>query len=338
MPKAIFSFLFFLFFTLSLEYEEPILHAESQTIKVSDRILSYTLKFNIEIYNNEILLLITNGNEIVLNNCKEDNNELICTLEKNVLLSIMETNYLSFQLGYISNETHEKKLFNIDTIYAKYSQKKDIRINIMKLLINCTEAYRAIAYETDVYETPIISTSHINKFNLEFEDTNKETAIGQCRLGKYEIGLLFVLCELKNVEGEYHLKEIESEIILDEININYNFIIQPVNNKENFVISNSVKSWGYKVYNRELDFRKKDSFEILYYFENPKEIKNIKLNQTAISDLECRDTGLNKMKSCIVKRNHFNGKKNGYYYTSYKNHCGYRAFLYEFEPAIVIFY
>ena len=340
MKISVFSFLIFLsiiYFSQSLDYEEPILHAEIQTIKMNDRILSYTLKFKIEVYNNEILLLITDGNEIVLDNCKEDNKELICSLEKNILLSIMETNSISFQLGYISNETYEKKLFDADTIYVKYSQKKDIRINIMKLLVNCTETYRSIAYETDVYETPIISTSFTNKFNLEFENTNKETAIAQCRLAKYEIGLLFVLCELKNAEGEYHLKVIENEIILDEINVNYNFIIQPVKNKETFVISNGVKSTGYKVYNRDLDFSKQDSFEILYYFQNSKEIKNIKLNDTAITELDCKDTGGNKIKNCIVKRNHFSGKKNGFYYASYENHCGKRAVLYEFEPAKVVF-
>ena len=340
MQKSGFSFLLFLsiiYFSQSLKYEDPILHAESQTIKMNDRILSYNLKFKIEVYNNEILLLIADGNEIVLYNCKEDNKELICSLEKNILLSIMETNFISFQLGYISSETQEKHLFDGIIIYAKYSQKKDIRINIIKLLVNCTETYRAIAYETDVYETPIISTSFTNKFNLEFENTNNEIVIGQCRLAKYEIGLLLVLCELKNAEGEYQLKEIENEIILDEINANYNFIIQPVKNKESFVISNGVKSIGYKVYNRELDFRKKDSFEILYYFQNSKGVKNIKLNNTAITELDCRDTGGNKIKNCIVKRNHFNGQKNGFYYASYENHCGKAAFLYEFEPAKVIF-
>ena len=58
--------------------------------------------------------------------------------------------------------------------------------------------------------------------------------------------------------GEYRLKEIEKEIDTEFLNVNYNFIIQPVNNTEIFILSDiKDESYGIINYNKILDFRKK---------------------------------------------------------------------------------
>ena len=68
--------------------------------------------------------------------------------------------------------------------------------------------------------------------------------------------------------------------------------------------------------------------------KNPIETKNIRLNNDSNTDLNCEDN--NKIKICKIHKNDLSLKENGYYYTSYKNHCGKRTILYEFSPVKII--
>ena len=251
----------------------------------------------------------------------------------------MDNTNVFLKLEYIANKEYQTEFQFVDYIIFKYipnKKKENIKVNIKKLITNCTENYRFIAYETDIINLPIISTDIYSGFYLDFENSSGcEYFKSKCRFVKYNIGPLLILCKIEAGKGEYRLKMIEKEIEVEFLNINYNFIIQPVNNIEIFYLSDAkFESFGIINYHKILNFKKKESYEILYYMKNPNEIKNIRLNDDSNVDLYC--TNNNKIKTCIINKNHFNGKKNGFYYTSYKNQCGNRNILYEFSPIKII--
>ena len=321
------------------DYNIPFLYSGKQLIEVKDDINLYKLKFKIYSYNNQPLILTTTGNYLTLENCEINNDELICYLEKDAILSIMDNTQVWLKLEYIANKVYQTEFQFVDYIIIKYNsnkKKENVKVNIKKLLTNCTENYRFIAYETDITNLPIISTDFYSGFYLEFENSSGcEYFKSRCRFVKYNIGPLLILCKIEGGKGEYRLKMIENEIDVEFLNINYNFVIQPVNNTETFYLSDvKFESFGIMNYYKILDFRKNDSYEIIYYMKNPNGIKNIRLNDDSNDDLLCKDN--NKIKTCIISKNHFQGKENGFYYTSYKNQCGYRSILYEFAPVKII--
>ena len=321
------------------DYNIPFLYSGKQLIEIKNDINSYKLKFKIYSYDNQPLILSTTGNYLPLENCETNNDELICYLEKDSILSIMDNTQVWVKLEYIANNEYQTEFQFVDYVVFKYissKKKENIKVNIKKLLTNYTENYRYIAYETDIINIPIISTDIYSGFYLDFENSSGcEYFKSKCRFVKYNIGPLLILCKIENGKGEYRLKMIEKEIDVEYLNINYNFIIQPVDNAEIFHLSDvKIESFGIINYNKILDFREKESYEILYYMKNPNEIKNIRLNDNSNDDLYCTDN--NKIKTCIISRNHFQGKENGFYYTSYKNQCGYRSILYEFSPVKII--
>ena len=318
---------------IKYNYNIPFLYSRKQFIEVKDDINIYELKFKIYSYKNEPLILSTIGNFLPLDNCEEKNEELKCYLGKNEILSIMENSVIWFKLEYIANKEYKTEFQFVDYICIKKSsnsKKKNIKINIRKLLSNCTEKYKYIAYEINIINIPILSTDIFSGFYLDFEN-GCDYFRSKCRFVKYVDSPLLILCKMEGGDGEYKLKNIKEEIDIDYLNINYNFIIQPVNNTEIFYLSKvKNESFGIMNYQKILDFRKKDSFEIVYYMKNANEITNIRLNDDSNDDLFCTDN--KNIKTCIISKNHFKGKENGYYYTSYKNNCRNRAILYEFSP------
>ena len=322
------------------DYIIPFLYSKKQFIEIKENINTYELTFSIYSYDSQPLMLSSTGNYITLDNCHKKSEELLCHIEKDKILSIMDDTSIWLKLEYFANEEYKTAFKFVDYINIKYipnNQKINIKVNIKKLLINCTENDRVIAYETDVTNIPIISTD-IYGFYLDFENSSGcEYFKSKCRLKKYVIGPMLILCRVDVKEGEFRLKLIEKEFEIEYLNINYNFIIQPTNNKEIFYISNNKKeSFGFMNYFNILDFRVNESLKIIYYMKNSGEVQNIKLNDNSEEDIYCEDK--KDIKTCIVNRYHFNKKENGYYYTSYKNHCGNRAILYEFSPVKVILY
>ena len=321
------------------DYNIPFLYSGKQLIEIKDDINLYKLKFKIFSYNNQALILSTTGHYLTLENCEINNDELICNLEKDIILSIMDNTQIWFKLEYIANKEYQTEFQFVDYIIFKYisnKRKENIKVKIKKLLTNCTENYKYIAYETDIINLPIISTDIYSGFYLDFENSSGcEYFKSKCRFVKYNIGPLLILCKIEGNKGEYRLKIIEKEIDVEFLNINYNFVIQPINNTEIFYLSDTkIEYFGFINYYKLLDFREKEVYEIFYYMKNPNEIKNIRLNDDLNDDLYCTDN--NKVKTCIINKNHFQGKGNGFYYTSYKNKCGYRNILYEFSPIKII--
>ena len=246
---------------IKYDYNIPFLYSSRQIIEVNDEINLYTLTFNIFSYNNEPLALSTAGNILPLENCEVKNKKLICYLEKNEILSILDDKETWFKLEYIGNKQYQTEFNFVDYINIKYisnTKKENIKVNIKKLLVNCTENHRYIAYETDITNIPIISTD-IYGFYLDFENSSGcEYFRRKCHFVKYIIGTLLILCKMDGGNVEYRLKEIEKEIDTEFLNVNYNFIIQPVNNTEIFILSDiKDESYGIINYNKILDFREK---------------------------------------------------------------------------------
>ena len=118
--------------------------------------------------------------------------------------------------------------------------------------------------------------------------------------------------------------EIKTEINLSEINIKYNFKIQPNNNKdiiEFYEYDKDIDIIYY--YSQVLDFTSQDEFIITYigYFDNSDsvpEIPNIRLNIDS-EDLNCQLLSEeNILLKCVVPKSHFEGKKSGNYYKIHK--------------------
>ena len=132
-----------------------------------------------------------------------------------------------------------------------------------------------------------------------------------------------------------HLDKIVEEIVLNEINIKYNFRIQPVNNNE-MINSDKTSSDSFIeiVYPQVLDFTSQDSLTIEYNLENAKSLKGMTFNENA-PDLECENINKN-WKSCTVPKSHFEGLENGYYFTKHQNHLNGKSISYEAPPVKVI--
>ena len=169
-------------------------------------------------------------------------------------------------------------------------------------------------------------------FSLKFENRDGEKDI-DCSFRKYENTALFLVCWGK--DGVFWLKEIKEEIILNDINIKYNFRIQPVNNNKKIITDRREEgSFIFYLYPEILDFTKKDILTVDYHIENPDSLKGITLNEDA-EDLVCETLG-REIKRCKVPKSHFNGKGSGYYFTKHTNHLDGKSFSYEAPPIKII--
>ena len=124
-----------------------------------------------------------------------------------------------------------------------------------------------MAYETNV--TNILSISSI--FNLDFIRKKREESLS-CYLQKGENGPLLILCmPFINEDDILSLKEIKENIILNNINAKYNFIILPVDIKETITfISNPTFSYPIiqGIYPNILDFTSIIYIKLIYYYQH----------------------------------------------------------------------
>ena len=291
-------------------------------------------------YNNERLFL---KSDIYLPlNCLQKNDELKCLISKTEIEAIMYNDENSYRIGYFNGTDliDIYKLFILKIIY-NLEEKTDIYVGITKLLVNSADTDTYIAYETNVTDIPIIY-SDIDlfvPFNLS------EDEYQYCGFRKYDGYPLYLICETPEFEEDlnYTLAEIttETEIYnVDEINVKYNFIIQPVNNKE-IIYSKFTYEIGSKIrfiYPDELNFNLNDSYDIIIGTHNAEELKGISFNEKA-NDLECEiinernEIGFLK---CKINKSHFIGKQSGYYFIQQSNHLNTKSINYEVPPIKVI--
>ena len=73
----------------------------------------------------------------ILDNCKEENNELTCIIQKDILLEIMPNDTGIFYLIYLDNNNYDSNYYRmVDYIRINYYgvEKEDIFIGINKLV------------------------------------------------------------------------------------------------------------------------------------------------------------------------------------------------------------
>jgi hypothetical protein len=308
------------------------LYSSKQTIILKDDKEIYDLKFKIVSYNNEMLLI---NYQSALENCEQVSNELICHIAKGKLEEILTPvmNGNKIYLGYLDQNSAKRGKFSlIPPIEVKsFITKKDIYVGITKLVENIAEHDTLIAYKTNVTDISNVRTD-LESFSLKFENRDGEKE-SSCSFRKYENNPLLLVCFVK--DGVFWLKEIEEEIILDDINIKYNFRIQPVNNNKKIISDRGEKgSFIFFLFPEILDFTKEDILTVDYFIENPDSLTGITFNEDA-EDLICETLG-RRIKRCEVPKSHFNGKESGYYFTKHTNLLDGKSFSYEAPPIKII--
>ena len=309
------------------------LYADKQIINLEEGKDSYDLKFKIISYNQEKIFINYNT---VIDNCKKEKEELICPISKSKLIEIMSPGVYGtkIQITYLNTKSDLKRFVLIPYIEVQYNfQKKDIFVGIKKLIENVAEHDTLIAYETNITDIDNIRLD-LEAFDLKFVSGEGEGKDRSCAFRKYDETPLLIVCWA--MDGTFWLKKIEKELQFEEeLNMKYNFRIQPVDNKEKIYSDREFTgSFIFWVYPETLDFTKEDSLTIDYFLENPDAVNGMTFNENA-KDLECEEVG-RRIKRCKVPKSHFKGKKTGYYFIKHTNHLNKKSVFYEAPPIKII--
>ena len=309
----------------------PFLYSSKQVLNIKGNSQPYYLKFKIGEYNKESLMMRGEGigAYIFLDKCSVKGKELSCEIDRQVIEEYTSYNGQNYSIFY--NFPHSEKailemdkyIYSIYGIYINYQLSKiDINVNIDKLLVTNIDQGNFIAYETNVKD---INNVHTATFKLALSN-GKDT---DCFIKKAKgISLAKMICMIDN-EGEFSLGKTKNQIKLNNINIKYNFIIQPINNNEKFTVSGK---GGYMMYAlpKDLDFTSKATITIDFAMNHPENIRGIRFNNET-NDLECTNINSN-YKRCKIHKSHFRNKPNGYYYTRHANHNNNSIKFYESSP------
>ena len=156
------------------DFNFPFLYSGKQTINNNNEQDSFELKFNIESYHNENLFLFPGGNweeAFYLEKCEIKDKQLICQITKNKIIQFIYEEEVSAYLASMFKDYNTFFSFsgvNQITIKNSIAAKKDIDVQITKLLKKNTEKGAFIAYETNVTDILEIIT---NKFQLRVVQT-----------------------------------------------------------------------------------------------------------------------------------------------------------------------
>ena len=307
------------------------LYSDKQTIEINDNETDYELIFKKEVYNKESLLLykkINHDKKIFINlDCTDEEKEVKCTIKKEKLLETLFKKEESYYLSQLTESEGELPVDNVLEIKVKYDiqQKKDISVNIIKLLTTKLEKNNFIVYETNI-------TKNIGSLTTDYFDiAPNKNGNTWCLFKKYsDKDTLLLLCEA-GTSGESQLGKI-TDLEIKEANALYNFIIPETTNNDKYTVSNVEGPRILSVNPLSLNFSLSDSFIIKYQVENSDKFKGIKLNTEAKSELDCKDE--KGIVSCNVTKAHL-GKK-GEYHTYYNDSFGGKSIAYEI-PTIDVY-
>ena len=304
----------------------PFLYSDIQQINANKYQDSYELTFKIESYNNELLDLYRGFTELILDNCKISNSEIKCKITLEMIEEILAHNEDTFYLGALSDYYGFIRLDQILSININYTNitKEDIYVGVTGLNKNYGDKNNIIAYNTNISSIQnVITTNFILPFNM----TNI-----YCLFKKAKGSNLLLLCQFYE-EGNYSLNEITEERIEDDINIKYNFRIQPVLINETIIINEKEGNFIFINHPLTLDFTDKSSIIIRYSMYMLTGEFNIRLNPYS-EDINCEV--LFDLAKCIIPLNHFNNATDGYYNTYYRNDLGQLSIYYDASPFYVI--
>ena len=310
----------------------PFIYSDKNIINIEEDKQFYDLKFKIEEYNNEILFLQRKKlggeylTELNLDDCNKKGKDLTCKIEKEKIIENLYYNGEIFQLDYYCSYTMLYKLSGVLDIIINYNitKKEDVFVGVTKLLQNNFDYQNFIPYETN-----ITSISNVNSdFFYYITDIDEY----YCKMKKSSINSLLFLCLKTIPKDKSSLGKNDTEVILDNIHIKYNFRIQPVNNIEEFTTKNEGSRISIR-YPTKLDFIKSDSIQIYFYMYKPKNTQGIRLNPDS-EELDCEYQD-DYIKKCLVPKSHFEGKQNGYFYTYYLNEENKLNIFYDISPILV---
>ena len=310
------------------------LYGGTKAILIEDTTEPCELQFNIVSYDQQPLFLHYN---MPVENCTAKDNILRCTMPKTDLLAYLSPKDTYTNVYFLKNNNvpFQFPLVHSIKIYIREFPKKDIFVGIKKLLTNINEERVPIAYETNVTDISKVNNDERSHFQLTFKIKNKDQENEKeekksCELVKYDNNPLLILCWI-GTEGISSLKEITQEIILNDINFQYNFRIQPAkNNETSMYIGKGVGlAWNYP---RVLDFKKNNGPLYINYQlgENPDSFKGLTFNVEK-DDLKCQ-TILESTMRCEVPKSHFQGKTDGYYFHQLSNNLDKKSIRYELSP------
>ena len=313
----------------------PFLYSGKQIVDLGDGKNIYEIKFKIADYYNEILILTSEEHEfnnIVLDKCFIEGNNLICKITKEKIMEILINSGQIFKCKFLDESYGRLSEFsNIFDIVINYNniRKENVYIGITKLLTNDSSIYQYFTYETNVTSISNIIT---NKFTYQYNTLTQAT----CFMKKAFEKPLLLLCQIW-YEGTHSLGEIKQEIRLENIHIKYNLLIQPVVNKEEFYLSSEIIiDIMLFAYPTVLDYYLNDKIKIIFYIKenNNNYIKNIKLNPDSETAIEFNVN--NHIKTCPIPKSH-SKNQNGYYYAYFESSFLHLYFyFYELSPIQVI--
>ena len=313
----------------------PFLYSSKQVLNINENTNIYYLTFKIGDYHNEPLMIPVDKffSIILLDECSVEGKKLKCKIEKDTIEEYISYNGQKLSVYHTFPHCKEKVdmddfyIYSIYEIYINYPLiKKEISVEIVQLLEDKIEIFNYITYETNIKNNTNITNVHTLLFSLK----TLEGKTIDCSFKKTKETSLLMIC-LAEIEGEFSLGQVANQTELNNINIKYNFIIEPINNNETCTIS----GFGSKMLlslPKKLDFINNEQIIVDFAMMFPENSKSIRFNPEA-NDLDCNDIN-EYYKRCTVHKSHFNN--NGYYYTYHKNQDNKYIKFYEFSPLEVI--
>ena len=179
----------------------PFLYSSKQVLNIEENTETYYLKFKLGEYHNEPLVIRgMSFGFLVLDECTEKGKELLCKIEKDKIEEYVANNGQKLSIYYVflySKGNFDFEAYNIYSIYGIHINynliKKDIYVEITRLLEDNINLYNTIAYETNVTN---ITNVYSNLFELQYNL--------QCCLKKSEGIALTIIC-MNNYEREFSL-------------------------------------------------------------------------------------------------------------------------------------
>ena len=310
----------------------PFLYSGRQVLNIDEKTEIYEIKYKIVEYHNETLFIPQNSDNIILDKCSIKGKELICKINR---IEIEELNLPSNMFDvffYNFNDTEEMEpvadILDRGIYINYYLNKTNIYVKITNLLQSDLGKQDYLTYGTNVTDI-----TNVNSDEFEIKLSNEKTI--RCSLKKSVKTSLLMNCGTFSIDEEiFYLGEIKELIVLEDINIKYNFFILPVINEEKCAISGN-GSYTQLTFPRTLDFTLKDSF-ITDIFIYPREnARGLKFNPDA-KELECIGIDSRHFIRCTVHKSHFQNKISDYYFTYHQNYLNKSIIYYESSPIKVI--
>ena len=231
---------------------------------------------------------------ILVDKCSIEEKDLLCQITKDNIEEKLVKNSNLFNIYYYNDgkELYLSPFIGDITINHYEVHKENIYIGITKLLDNYISKSNVITYETNV--TNIKNVHAKFKFNYNSEQTL------DCYLKKAETKPLLFYCYPPGDKNYFSLGEIKQTIPLEDVNIKYNFYIEPVTNNEKAeIVGDGAKATFSYPY--ELDFTNKNTTTIYYLMNNVWNTYSIRLNPDA-SDIQCvnKEDYMKNVKSLLV--------------------------------------